>query len=184
MKKLFAVSLGLLLFLGGCYCGNPDPYFDIWGIDVYNGGNYYANQSKDSVRFEEYRIDLRFKAKYYSRANEPGFSLIPEAMATQPCDEAGYKGTKERMANIEIIAVSDYNTNYKKGDLLNPIVTINGLAEPAFFNMQEQSGLSNFGLNLQLTEQPDSTVKQAFKINLKLTNGEAYSAETLPVTIF
>lgn len=183
MKKLFTVGLSTFLLLGGCCGSEPDPYLDIQGIDIFNRNKLSATSSNDSVKLQDFYIEISYKGKFYAQATKSGFSFIPAAMATQPCKEAGYKGTKERIESISITALSDYNGNFPKGSVLNPIMNINGTSEADFFNQQSQSGLGSYGLILTFTEKPDSTVQQAFEVRIRLTNGEEYSGHTEPITI-
>ncbi len=84
------------------------------------------------------------------------------------------------------MALTDYNATHKAGASLNQIARINGKQLQAFIDYQNQYQYShhNSSFEIRLTERADATVKQAFKLEFKLTNGEFYTTETLPVKIY
>ena len=117
----------------------------------------------DSILFEHFALRTDFSINYYSAIKQNSFSLVPSAYALS-CPDDGEGGTKEKIAAIDLIALTDYNGNYKTGDQLNDIIKIDGLPVLQFINNQNQYGLNQWGFDFTLTEKPDSTIKHTFNM--------------------
>jgi hypothetical protein len=189
MKKIFAYILVFGLFFFGCgKCPEVEKYFDIEGIRaIYVINNDPASTSdfipSDSISFEHFALRTDYTVRFYSTLRQNSFSFVSSAYALS-CAEPGEGGTKEKIANLDLIALTDYNKNYKTGTSLIPVLKANGLSVSQFIINQNQYGLNQLGFDFTLTEKPDSTVKQAFKIILELQNGETYEAASKPVRIY
>jgi hypothetical protein len=190
MKKLIASVIVTGLFTFGCdRCPDVARFFDIQDVLIQNSftdltlnGNQ-PNNFPDSVQFEHFVILASYRVNYYSVSNPAAFSLVPKAYALS-CVEPGEGGTKEKITQLDLIALSDYDAGFKSGASLNAIAKINGLPVAQFIENQNKNPVNQFGFDITLTQKPDSTVKQAFKLVYKLTNGEQYSPETQPILIF
>ncbi len=192
MKKILLTALVLSVFSFGCdiqKCPPVDRYFDIEGVRMFY--NYKGPESDysnfcplaDSMKFENFRLDVSFEKRFYSLNSKKPFSLVNSAYALS-CVEPGEGGTKEKITEIQLIAQADFNANYKAGTSLNSIVKIDNQPVSDYINNKNKYGIDSYGFQMDLTEKPDPTIKQAFKLVFKLDTGEIYEAETSPVTLY
>jgi hypothetical protein len=190
MKKRIASAVISGLFFFGCNpsdsgnggCGPESNYFDINGLSI-------KTYAADSIQFSNFYLDVAFGVRYYS-ATKPRFSFIPEAQATSPCPIQGYLGSQEKLAELYLIALSDFNQDFHAGDTINSLVMVQGRSLNGWTPLQDFiDGSRNEGIKeqyplLRLTQKPDAKVKQAFRLVVKLQNGEAYTAETKPIKVY
>jgi hypothetical protein len=189
MKSIIAVIFLFSILTFGCdRCPQVEKYFDIEGIrSVYVINNDPAHTSdyipSDSISFQNFALRTDYSVRFYSNNRQNYFSFVPAAYALS-CVEPGEGGTKEKIASLDLISLSDYNKSFKAGTSLAPIVNANGLPVLQFISNQNQYGLNQWGFDLNLTEKPDSSKKQVFKIILKLQDGETFEAQTQPIIIY
>lgn len=191
MKKLAATLITICLFTFGCdKCPPSKNYFDIEGVHLQSDFNTMARTrpdfgsiySKDSVKFEYFTLHVFYNLRYYSLNQPKTFSFIPSAYALD-CPINGEGGTEEKIESLTLVALSDYNTNYKAGDTLNNIMNVNGLPVSKFNKTKDQFDIDQLGFLIDLTEKPDTTIKHSFKLIYKLQNGETYEAASEPIKI-
>ncbi len=201
MKKLFTSAVALLLFIGACdfsddyrnNCPPEEKYFDIKGLELKNPRIYdfvkYDYNPYDSVRSDHFYLEIAYEADYYS-ANLPEFSFIPSAYATPPCPIPGYMGSQEKLSELYLITLSDFNQQYKAGDTINAIATVRGraIAEGAslqdLIDLNRTEGIKEQNPEIMFTQKPEPKVKHAFRLVINLQNGEKYTAQTKPIKVF
>lgn len=190
MKKLLLTAILLGTFTFGCRkCPPSKSFFDIEGLQMnyaFKGegpGNEVFNPLADSMKFENLRLQIGYTVRFYSYQPTNSFSFIPAVYALE-CVEDGSGGKKEKLTDIQLVTLSNYDANHVAGASINDIININGLTVAQFLKDQNSYSLDAFGDQIDFQQKPDPTAKQAFKLFFKLDNGESYEVQTHPVTIY
>jgi len=96
-----------------------------------------------------------------------------------------------KISNITLICNYDYNQNFKKDDTINSILKVvyqqynGGITDTPIMldNYLVSNPICTGYINFLLTQPPDSTSIQSFKIIYKEDDGTQYQAETKPIYI-
>ncbi len=133
-------------------------------------GSCIALDSLDSCVYNLLEIGMSFETIYLtqSHCSSPKDSIVG------------------KIEDIIVICKNDYNTSYKKDDTLNSILKViytnpNGVntTVPVLLNDYLQGNpICSNGISLFLTQSPDSTSLQSFKIIYKETDGTIYTDST------
>ncbi len=182
MRRLFRLLL-VVCFLLFASCGQDECktyYPDESYVDIHN---MTIAKPKDAIFGKSesfYPLHLRFDGPTYA-FNQSGdgfyFPLIKGARACPPSPRAGYKGSKEKVDSIRIVALTPFNGEFPKGSLVNPqfkvdltdtLMTIN------HYLASERVQLGDLRITTRLIKKPDTanTFRAAFWVRLQ--NGETY----------
>lgn len=172
-----------------CGGGNPLSYFDITGLKVSNlkesGLSATANEE---VNITKYNLAISLDATYYSSLKLSGFA----ALACSPIED-GFMGSKEKIDYIKISCDKEYDEQHPPNSSLNdltligfyylgkaPKQTLDGKIKENNF-MPKSIGEFN---RLTFSTPPSKKQSIVFMVEYALTNGEKYTAKTLPVVIY
>jgi hypothetical protein len=189
MRTSFTLLLTVLLItgLGGCYKCHQLPYLDInkMEISVYNP--YRTIFEQDSVSFDSLTIQGTFSGSYYAEnSSDPEFTFVNSALATNNC-ENGKRGSKEIIEQVNVIAVTDFDTEYMAGDTINNIISTTDFQFGPKISLNQLNAqptpLLNQAFILLTLDRKPTQKKVQFRVAVNLTNGEKYSGETFPITI-
>jgi len=206
MKSLKTVILTVFLSIGFLFpscdrdpypvCNCPDvlPYFDIMDLKIHNTEKVKsyskiidANQSsisRDSFEglFLEYLVD------YHSNIDF-NFSLMNSAIGCS-CIDSGYKGSAtEKLESIEIITLNDFDDDHPANTSINDlfIMTFETTDQPQLpldeFLLDNSSLIEFQFLPLRITKAPENDMTFHVNVILKLSTGEEYQAESLPIML-
>jgi hypothetical protein len=190
VKFLLIIFFFFINFVGCeplCGSGNPLPYFDTKGIrGVYNlKDSGHSTISNEEVSIVDYRLSVILDATYYAFFQKNGYNT----MACSPL-ENGYKGTNEKIDYIKITADKPYDNKHEANTSLNDLILkFNYNYQKSTESLEDYLKKSSyvpsiFGLDLTFSTPPSKKQSLIFTIEYALTNGEKYTAKTLPVVIF
>jgi hypothetical protein len=191
--KILFVLFFFFINLVGCDteipCGpNPSPFFDITGLKVSNlNGSGLSASSTEEVEITKYNLALNLEATYYSTLKLSGFSTI----ACSPLPP-GSLGSKEKIDYIKISCDKEYDSKHPANFSLNDLTLVGyyqsgkaptqKLDEKIKENNYTPKSLSEYILTF--SSPPSKKQSQIFTVEYALTNGEKYTAKTLPVIIY
>lgn len=171
-----------------CNCGPiTGKYFDINGMELNNYKKVGENSinrmiENEAVSYEEYAgLGVEYEVDYISRKNtrKPAFSLIPSAYACS-CIYDGELGSKfEKLSNITVITLNDFDETHRANDTLNDLIIVKG------FYLQEDQYLQDFlindtlniqfpGIQLKVDRKPTLNENYKVKVVVELSTGEVY----------
>jgi hypothetical protein len=170
-------------------CGpeNTLAYFDIKGLKVSNiNGSGLSATINEEVEITKYNLALSLEVTYYSSITLSGFSTV----ACTPA--VGNKGSKEKIDYIKVSCDKDYDAKHLANSSLNDITLVGSYSseKAPSQKLDERIKENNYtpkSLNEYiLTFKTPPTKKQniIFTVEYALTNGEKYTAKTLPVIIY
>lgn len=182
-------------FLIDCDCSDIKPHFNINNLEIQNtikkNDNWFVpiTVGVDSINFESYEgINLDYIVDYHSSINW-NFSLMNSAAACS-CLGPGWNGsTTEKIETLEIITLNNFDEEHLSGSTINDFFSISYLGRN---NADLKQSLEDFLLendsfieieDLPLTLEKAPTKDSIFhvKVVLKLSTGELYEAENLPI---
>ena len=191
MKKVFLLLLLFPLLQLACNRTKCDGsrFFDVTGVRLIPMAKTGAKSTsgpitlynQDSVAYANFYLDGYLNATYYSKANT-GFSFLPQAYATD-CAAPGFDGSEEKVANIYLVALGNFNNNFQPGDTLTNAFTINDKPAAQYISETNQQLKDQF-FTIKLTQKPNPKQMQQFKLIYKLTNGESYEVFTPVIRIY
>ena len=202
MKALFTFILTILLItgIGGCSNCGGGYYEDINEMEVWSihASDQRLVEENESIAFDSVIIQASFSGTLYgANSKERSFIFVPSAVAASD-DCPGNLGSKETIENITVITLSDLDNDFKANDTINNIVEatnyfIPGYSSGDFKDLSQyvaeiQPGISTGSIDtdgqlfLKLKKKPTQKVIK-LRVDVSFTNGEKYSAETIPITI-
>jgi hypothetical protein len=195
IKIIFVLFFFFINFIGcespnSCDSGgqNPLPYFDITGLKITNlKDSGLPALSGEEVGIIKYNLVLSLEATYYSSLKCSGFTAI----ACSPI-ENGYMGSKEKIDYIKVSCDKDFDDKHPANSSLNdltlvgfyysgkaPTQTLDGKIKENNFTPKSKSEFW-----LTFSTPPSKKQSLTFTVEYALTNGEKYTAKTLPVIIY
>jgi hypothetical protein len=192
IKILFTLFFFLINFVGcdtEIPCGpNPSPFFDITGLRISNlNGSGLSASINEEVEIIKYNLKLNLEATYYSSLKLSEFSTV----ACSPLPP-GSLGSKEKIDYIKVSCDKEYDTKHPANSSLNDLTLVGSYisGKAPSQTLDEKIKENNFipkSLNeYNLTFKTPPTKKQSFifTVEYALTNGEKYTAKTLPIVIY
>ncbi|WBO84931.1 hypothetical protein [Hymenobacter yonginensis] len=187
MKKLLLCALAIIGLPACDICGPFDEQFgDVTGLTMVAvqhraGTSVQVLTAGQSASVAEFKLLMRLNVRLYSAAPVPtgGFS----AMA---CDYPS-PSYEAQVDSITITSRYDFDAQHPAGTSLNSLLRL----DDGYASSQRLSDLMKDpqyipylqDRNLQFTQAPTSSATQQFRVRYHQTNGEVYTAETVPVTI-
>lgn len=191
----------ILLFFGpvACVffepCPDVKPYFAIQGLHTQHlrltgqGQNPWEKPGdSEPVRWGDYFLLASFEKRYHA-AGKGGASLYALS-----CDESGHSGTKLGVDTLYLIALTDYNANYRQGDTLNNILLVNDWTSPpkdssgfyplALYFEQNRNTIREEAFGLRLTEPPGTAGAYRFRLVYALRNGDTFEATSADARLY
>ena len=192
IKILFVLFFFFINFIGcerPCGSGNPLPYFDIKGLREVNNlkDSGHSTVANEEVNIKDYKMDIILNVSYYAYLQNNGYNLIA-------CDpgESGYNGTTEKIDYIKITADKSYDEKHDVNTSLNDLVRIYNYSFGQKGSTQTLDDYlksvlfspKGYGLSVTFSTPPSKKQSLIFTVEYALTNGEKYTAKTLPIIIY
>lgn len=200
---VFALVVGLPLQMcspengGDCNCGPiTGAYFDINGMNLNNykklGENSVVRMiENEAVPYAEYvGLIVEYEVDYISqnRPKRPSFSLITSAYACT-CVTDGDRGSKyEKLSNITVITLNDFDETHAANDTINDIVLVKSFysQEDVYLNdylVNDTLNIQFPGIQLKVDRKPTLNENYKVKVILELSTGEVYQkvSETIKI---
>ncbi len=167
------------------------PYFDIKGIGVNHvkineHGSVQTVIKADSISFSDYKhLNISYDTDYLSQKS-PSFhwknlGFISSAMACDPFEQ-GYMGSKnERLENLTLITLNDFDEDHLENDTINDLFSINYFSQDisiAEYLAKDTTLIENTFLNLMLKKAPEMDNNLKIKVVVDLSTGEQYIEES------
>ena len=193
MKKLWLLG-ALLCGLPACglltdECGRPSPstYFDVQGVHLHairqpGNASWTALSAGSRVGYGELRLRFSTQERYYSAATPPVAGWLPAAQACSPIP-AGSLGTSERMDSLSITSTHAYDARHPAGTSLLDILDLNDGIQQQQLPVPGRPLSPLREAELQFVSPPAKAGEQQFRVYYRQTNGEVYTAQTLPVWV-
>lgn len=194
LKKILLLSM-LLIFsnlLTDC-CDNLDylrfQSLKVKPIEIIN--NSQNNLHTDSsFKVSNFGLRISFDVSYYSTMHKFSNKLY----ATQPCSQ-GYKGSKEKIIELNIKSSADVDSIYRAGVNLNEIIVYKQTVLLSHHNSTDTSYKALDGNYFELMEKGywqvikinREEIKDSihiFTVNLKLSDGREFTKSTFPVNLY
>ncbi len=196
------LSIGFLLpgcdYGNNCGSGNPVPqFFDIEGFHLRNykvAGefNCCGRTELDSgtvISVDSFRLNMQFDVSYFGN-REPlpspfSFGIIGSALACDPVPP-GFNGSQEQIESLVVITLTDWDSLHLAGDTINDLLYMYDFSQKKElddFLENNVSFVKEEEIFLRLHGASDSHSNFSARVNLKLKNGEGYSAESEVVNI-
>ncbi len=171
-----------------CNCSPiTGSYFDIKGMEMSNYRKIDENSVKrmlenEAVPYSEYEgLSVEYQVDYISHRShaQPSFSMINSAYACS-CVYDGYAGSKnEKLTNISVITLNDFDENHKANDTINDLIIVKG------YYFQENEYLQDYlikdttnikfqGIQLLVDRKPTLNENYKVKVVVELSTGEIY----------
>lgn len=192
IKTIFVLFFFFINFIGcesPCGSGNPLPYFDIKGLREVNNlkDSGHSTVPNEEVNIKDYKMDLILDVTYYGYLQKSSYN----SLACSPL-ENGYNGTNEKIDYIKITADKAYDEKHDANVSLNDLVRIyNSSLGQKGSNQTLDDYLKNilfspksYGLSITFSNPPSKKQNIIFTVEYALTNGEKYTAKTLPIIIY
>jgi hypothetical protein len=192
IKILFVLFFFFINFVGCNPCGSDVdkvlPFFDVKNIKNAYNAKSTGIQSKidDEISLKEYRLIIDLDVKFYAFISNPnGFNTL----ACSP-PESGYKGTNEKIDYVKISCDKPFDDKHNANTSLNDLTIIYDYTQSSpvetLENYLKKVGYAPSINSLSLTFSTPPSKKQSliFTVEYALTNGEKYTAKTLPVIIY
>lgn len=186
---VFVLVIGLPLQMcspddngGDCNCGPiTGSYFDIKGMELNNykqlGDNSFKlMEENEAVPYAQYAgLIVSYNVDYISqrRSKRPAFSLIASAYACS-CLYDGYAGSKnEKLSNITVITLNDFDEYHAANDTINDLILINDeyLAD---YLVRDTINIQIPGIPLKVDRKPTINENYKVKVIVELSTGEVY----------
>lgn len=193
MKNIFKISaLALTCLVGMAFpacnpCDNNTVlgYMNIKGFAPKNSNlTTLANlNANESIVWSDFGINFNFDVDFVADHSTPNydFSLFNKAYAKCVIPDPGTLGSKEKITDLHIITLMDYDSTYLANDTIDGIFMVkNELREVIiedFISIQGKIYFANTNF-LEPTRQPASERDAQFKIVMDLDNGEHYEGTT------
>ena len=191
---VFALVVGLPLQMcspengGDCNCGPVvGRYFDINGMDLNNfkktGDNSVAKMiANEAVPYAEYAgLAVEYQVDYISqsRSKRPSFSLISSAYACSCIGDGDYGSKYEKLSNITVITLNDFDETHAANDTINDIVLVKSFLseEDSYLNDYLVNDTLNIrfpGIQLKVDRKPTLDENYKVKVIVELSTGETY----------
>jgi len=205
MKSLKTIILTLFLSIGfllpscerdliDCSCPDVHPYFDIMDFKIHNTEKVRSyskiiDANQDTISIDQFDgIFLEYLVDYHS-SNHFNFSLMNSAYGCS-CIDAGYQGSAtEKFESIEIITLNDFDDTHPANSSINdlfmvtPESTLQDASSLDDFLLDNSSFIESQYLRLSLTKVPENDLTFHVNVILKLSTGEEYQAESLPIML-
>ena len=171
-----------------CGGSNPLPYFDITGLKVSNlKESGLSAVADEEVSITKYNLVLNVEATYYSSLKFSGFA----ALACSPVED-GFMGSKEKIDYIKITCDKEYDDKHPPNSSLNDLAFVGfyylGKAPTQSLDGKIKENnytpKSRYEYWLTLSTPPSKKQSLTFTVEYALTNGEKYTAKTLPIVIY
>lgn len=185
--------LGFGLVLTSCMGNNCPPvegsYFDIQGIkridhlEQISEHGYAPIPEGGEISFEDYNgFSINYSVSYLSQNNRNEVNGRRVLYATD-CINSGSAGSKnEKLKQITVVTLYDFNSTYLAGDTINSLISLEGKPLDEYLAINDDViDIPSAWLNLM--EAP--SLGHHFKVNvvLQLNTGEVYEAESSTVTL-
>ncbi|MBC6697757.1 hypothetical protein [Hymenobacter sp. BT190] len=190
MRKKLLLLGALTLVLPACnlLCGDccdlrPPGNYDITGtllvaLGTSTGRTATVLAANAPVRAMELRLQLGLDTRMVAAHRPVGVSGV--AYACSPLEP----GFTEQLDSLAITSRFDFDALHPAGTSLNDVLTTFDWSESLNDYLRVQAGRPEVALPLlTLRAVPAQAGPQQFRVFYRLTNGEEYTAETLPVTI-
>lgn len=201
MKNIKLLLTLLLVFgftLTNCEkddCGCPPfegAYFDIRGIESIR---HFERISEDvvsplpdggQVPFDSYYgFTMEYSLTYLSmdHGNKSHTSGMGQLYACSCLEYSGMEGSKhERIEEITVITLNDFNESFKANDTINEILSVHGQPLNEYL-AQNTELISHPAMTFSLDEEPSSSNPFKVKVVAELSTGETYEQETSTVIL-
>ena len=191
---VFALVIGLPLQMcspendDDCHCGPvTGRYFDINGMELNNykktGDNSIGRMiENEAVPYADYAgLIVEYTVDYISqgRPKRPSFSLISSAYACSCVTNGDYGSKYEKLSNITVITLNDFDETHAANDTINDLILVKGIFS------QEDEYLSSYlindtlniqfpGIQLKVDRKPTLNENYKVKVIVELSTGEVY----------
>lgn len=170
-------------------------YFDIQGFELFNykkrdGASIAMITENESISFSDFHgMLIQYEAEYHSyNCTQKGwnFSLINSALACS-CIENGFGGSKtEKLKNLTVITLNDFNEQYAANDTLNNLIVVKEYnyeigQDLNLYLEQDTSLIRSEHLWLGLKESPTLEKEVRLKLILELSTEEIFEVENAPI---
>jgi hypothetical protein len=147
--------------------------------------------NKKSIQLSKWyssvRMDLILNVTYYAHLQRNGYN----SLACSPV-ESGYNGTTEKIDYIKITADKPYDEKHDANTSLNDLIRIYNLAYGQKSSNQTLDDYlksilfspKGYGLSITFSNPPSKKQSITFTVEYALTNGEKYTAKSLPIIIY
>lgn len=187
MKKLLLIAL-VIVGLPACdTCGPFErQYVDVIGLSAVAlrqaaGTTAQVLTAGQASPVAELKLLLNPDTRLYSAApaRTGGFA----AVACEPADPT----YTELIDSIRVTSSYDFDAQHPAGTVLNDLLRLDnsygGAVSLSEVLRTPQSVPALLRRNLQFSQTPTSSTTQQFRVRYHQTNGEVYTAETVPVTV-
>lgn len=172
----------------GCNCPPiTGSFFDIKGMELESYRNISENSvarmlENEVVPYAEYAgLWIEYEVDYISqrRAKRPSFSMISSAYACT-CVYDGYAGSKiEKLSNIFVITLNDFDETHKANDTINDLILVKGnsFQEDEYLQdylMKDTTNIQFPGIQLLVDRKPTLNENYKVKVVVELSTGEVY----------
>lgn len=200
---VFALVIGLPLQMcspengGDCNCSPiTGEYFDIKGM-VMNSYKKMGDNSvsimteNESVPYAEYAsLGVEYSVDYISQRQpkRPSFSLISSAYACS-CVSNGDRGSKyEKLANITVITLNDFDETHAANDTINDLILVKGIYSQKDeylkdYLLNDTLNIQFPGIQLKVDRKPTLNENYKVKVILELSTGEVYQKVSKSIKI-
>lgn len=135
----------------------------------------------DMVPFDTYQFELAFLFQTFAFDQPNGQGNFIEINEPQFCKPSGL-GFVEKIVDVQIQALTNYNDNIKAGDSLNGLITLNeDLSLNDYLAMDLADRAINFNYIYNLNEKP-SAEKIRYSVDVILDSGTQFSVESPEIT--
>lgn len=180
----------------GCGCGSGPSadYFDINGFEMLHAkkakiGASSIKENEVINYFNYYGLVVNYTVDYISYntpPQKPRFSLTPELYACS-CKQPGDSGSKnEKLKNITVITVNDFDDNHKANDTITDITRIRQDRIRDYLKIDDYLKTDSTLIrtqNFELKIDKAPTINKTFqaKVIIELSTGEIYDETSKPV---
>lgn len=183
---------GFGITLTSCMRCNCPPvegsYFDIQGIERIDHLEQISEYGSapipegGKISFDDYTgLSINFSVSYLSQDNKK----INGKRVLYACDcmNSGAAGSKnEKLKQIAVIALYDFNSKYLAKDTINSLISVGGKSLDEYLAINDDL-IDNPSSRMDLMEAPSLDNRFKVKVILKLNTGEAYEAESSTVIL-
>lgn len=185
MKRLLFTFklLAILLVVDACLkCDDVLPYFDFQEMSFHyrNGKEIYVEQ--------DFVLIVSLDDVSYLANVKNNFSLIPSAVATEPCPRNGYDGIKHPLDSIRIVSHANWDSTHQAGSHLNDLFYVeqwwdyDGESHISLPSNQGIPIVENKSTVFQIRTSPTEDLKHVFQLTYYKSNGEIVEGTTDTIT--
>ncbi len=200
MKKAIAFTLLFwvgLVWLPGCFnnCSDcPDQktvpkYADIIGLGSFMTKQITAAseqrtvQANDKLRWQDIvYISVLYSTRTYGTRMNPGRLSWGGAAYACDCIQPGYLGSEEKLVNLTVRTVYDFDAAHPAGSVMNELTSTYGYPQNKPLNEYLSKGPVAYGqssrIDLVIDKAPVATGLFALDVTIALDNGEVYTTRT------